>query len=326
MIAIVSQAEERLARGRKSVFAAGRAARRDRRRRRDRADPARRLRAARSGRPGRLQALRARFSRRRRRCSISSTAPSCARYGLAGVATPDHTIRTKNYPLIVPPPEAGGSTRSPPRRARRSSGFVAEYHAYFARHNAVVGGQEARTRPDAAGRSWCRGSGCSGSGAAPGTPRSPPTSPKCWVATVTDAEAVGTFESLTEAELFEMEYWSLEQAKLGGAVEKPLAGQVALVTGGAGTIGLATARALRGAGAEIALLDRAGSRCRGRGEKARRHRHRRRRDRCRPRCAPPSTASSSASAGSTSSSRTPARPGRAASARSTNRRCATASS
>ena len=39
-------------------------------------------------------------------------------------------------------------------------------------------------------------------------------------------------------------------------MEKPLAGQIALVTGGAGTIGLATARALRGAGAEIALLDR----------------------------------------------------------------------
>jgi NAD(P)-dependent dehydrogenase (short-subunit alcohol dehydrogenase family) len=80
-----------------------------------------------------------------------------------------------------------------------------------------------------------------------------------WVATVTDAEAVGTFESLSEAELFEMEYWSLEQAKLGSAVEKPLAGQIAVVTGGAGTIGLATARALKNAGAEIALIDRAGA-------------------------------------------------------------------
>jgi len=77
-----------------------------------------------------------------------------------------------------------------------------------------------------------------------------------WVATVTDAEAVGTFESLSEAELFEMEYWSLEQAKLGSAVEKPLAGQVALITGGAGAIGLATARTFKEAGAEIALLDR----------------------------------------------------------------------
>src|SRR5205085_7781296 len=78
-----------------------------------------------------------------------------------------------------------------------------------------------------------------------------------WVETVTDAEAIGSFESLTEAELFEMEYWSLEQAKLGSATEKPLQGQIALVTGGVGTIGLATARALKGAGAEIVLLDRA---------------------------------------------------------------------
>ena len=29
------------------------------------------------------------------------------RYAGAGVVTPDHTIRTKNYPLLVPPPEAG---------------------------------------------------------------------------------------------------------------------------------------------------------------------------------------------------------------------------
>ncbi len=76
-----------------------------------------------------------------------------------------------------------------------------------------------------------------------------------------------------------MEYWSLEQAKLGGAVEKPLAGQIALVTGGAGTIGFATARALKAAGAEIALIDRAEFRGRGGREKARRDRHRRRRDR-----------------------------------------------
>jgi NAD(P)-dependent dehydrogenase (short-subunit alcohol dehydrogenase family) len=75
------------------------------------------------------------------------------------------------------------------------------------------------------------------------------------VETVTDAEAVGRFESISEAELFDIEYWSLEQAKLGQASEKPLAGQIAVVTGGAGTIGFATARAMSGAGAEIVVLD-----------------------------------------------------------------------
>src|SRR5205823_13000829 len=76
-----------------------------------------------------------------------------------------------------------------------------------------------------------------------------------WIETVTGAEAIGRFESLSEAELFEMEYWSLEQAKLGQAEDKPLAGQVAVITGGAGTIGFATVKAMRAAGAEIVLLD-----------------------------------------------------------------------
>src|SRR5204862_1183223 len=73
--------------------------------------------------------------------------------------------------------------------------------------------------------------------------------------TVTGAEAVGRFESLSEAELFEMEYWSLEQPQLGRAEAKPLFGQIALITGGAGTIGFATAETMRAAGAEIVLLD-----------------------------------------------------------------------
>ena len=46
-----------------------------------------------------------------------------------------------------------------------------------------------------------------------------------------------------------------EYRKLGQSVDKALAGQIAVVTGGAGTIGVATARALSGVGAEVALLD-----------------------------------------------------------------------
>jgi rhamnose utilization protein RhaD (predicted bifunctional aldolase and dehydrogenase)/NAD(P)-dependent dehydrogenase (short-subunit alcohol dehydrogenase family) len=59
------------------------------------------------------------------------------RYGQAGVATPDHTIRTKNYPLIVPAPEAGQLDGF--RQAVREAvgRFATEYHAYFARHNAL---------------------------------------------------------------------------------------------------------------------------------------------------------------------------------------------
>ncbi len=75
------------------------------------------------------------------------------------------------------------------------------------------------------------------------------------IATITDAEAVGRFEPLPEADLFDVEYWSLEQAKLGSAKELPLAGQVAVITGAGGAIGSATAKAFAAAGAEVALLD-----------------------------------------------------------------------
>jgi NAD(P)-dependent dehydrogenase (short-subunit alcohol dehydrogenase family) len=75
------------------------------------------------------------------------------------------------------------------------------------------------------------------------------------IATITDAEAVGRFEPLPESDLFDVEYWSLEQAKLGSAKELPLAGQVTVITGAAGSIGFATAKAFAAAGAEVALLD-----------------------------------------------------------------------
>jgi NAD(P)-dependent dehydrogenase (short-subunit alcohol dehydrogenase family) len=76
------------------------------------------------------------------------------------------------------------------------------------------------------------------------------------IQTITDAESIGRFEALGDKDLFEMEYWSLEQAKLGKAQERPLARQVAVITGGAGTIGGAIARRFAASGAEIVLLDR----------------------------------------------------------------------
>ena len=72
---------------------------------------------------------------------------------------------------------------------------------------------------------------------------------------ITAAEAIGRFSPIGEEDMFDCEYWSLEQAKLGAAKELPLAGQIAVITGAAGAIGLATAKAFAAAGAEVALLD-----------------------------------------------------------------------
>ncbi len=176
------------------------------------------------------------------------------RYGQAGVATPDHTIRTKNYPLIAPPPEAGRLAEFRTAVREAVDRFTTDYHAYFLRHNArqAVSKRELDPMPRVI---LVPGLGLFGLGSSAKDARIAADIALSTIETVTGAEAIGRFESVAEAELFDIEYWSLEQAKLGQAIEKPLAAQVAVVTGGAGTIGFATARALSRAGAELALLD-----------------------------------------------------------------------
>jgi NAD(P)-dependent dehydrogenase (short-subunit alcohol dehydrogenase family) len=73
---------------------------------------------------------------------------------------------------------------------------------------------------------------------------------------ITDAESMSRYQSIAVEDQFDVEYWSLEQAKLGKAAEKPLARQVAVVTGGGSGIGAATAKAFAKQGAEVAVLDR----------------------------------------------------------------------
>jgi rhamnulose-1-phosphate aldolase/alcohol dehydrogenase len=71
------------------------------------------------------------------------------------------------------------------------------------------------------------------------------------------AESIGRYVGLDEREAFRIEYWALEEAKLRRMPKpKPLAGRIALVTGGAGGIGAATADRLLAEGACVMLVDR----------------------------------------------------------------------
>ncbi len=70
------------------------------------------------------------------------------------------------------------------------------------------------------------------------------------------ASAVSEYQGLPEQEAFDIEYWLLEEAKLQRMPKpKSLAGRIALITGGAGGIGYATAEHLAGEGACVVLAD-----------------------------------------------------------------------
>jgi rhamnose utilization protein RhaD (predicted bifunctional aldolase and dehydrogenase)/NAD(P)-dependent dehydrogenase (short-subunit alcohol dehydrogenase family) len=177
-----------------------------------------------------------------------------ARYARAGVATPDHVIRTKPWPLILPAPEAGKAAEFAVAARKAVERYQIDYRAYFQRHNARA---EPKKKPlDPMPRVvLVPGLGLWGLGASAKDARVAADIAETWISVVLDAEAGGRFQSIPEADIFDMEYWSLEQAKLGKQAEKPLQRQVAAVTGGAGTIGRAIGAALKREGAEVALLD-----------------------------------------------------------------------
>ncbi|MBA78835.1 MAG: bifunctional aldolase/short-chain dehydrogenase [Tistrella sp.] len=172
----------------------------------------------------------------------------------SGVATPDHVIRTKPAPLILPSPRADDLAGFRAAAEAALGRYVEAYHAYFARNNARLGG--IKTELDPMPRIVAvKGLGIFALGKSSKEARIAADVYEAAIEVITGAEGIGRFESISEADLFDVEYWSLEQAKLGKGGEKPLQRRIVAVTGGAGGIGAATARAFAAAGAEVAVLD-----------------------------------------------------------------------
>jgi rhamnose utilization protein RhaD (predicted bifunctional aldolase and dehydrogenase)/NAD(P)-dependent dehydrogenase (short-subunit alcohol dehydrogenase family) len=165
-----------------------------------------------------------------------------------GVATPDHVIRTKAAPLVLP------VAADPAAIEAAMAAYGRAYRAMFERQNARVGGHKRRL--DALPRVIAApGQGLIGVGRSAAEAAVAADLAESWATTLLAAESIGRFQPVGEDDTFDMEYWSLEQAKLGRGTEKPLARHVVVVTGGGGAIGAATARAFAAAGAEVAVLD-----------------------------------------------------------------------
>jgi rhamnose utilization protein RhaD (predicted bifunctional aldolase and dehydrogenase)/NAD(P)-dependent dehydrogenase (short-subunit alcohol dehydrogenase family) len=176
-----------------------------------------------------------------------------AHYARAGVVTPDHVIRTKPWPLIVAVPQSGKLAAFKNAAHKAAKKFADTYAAYFARNRKRANG--AAMHDPAPRVVLVPGLGLFGLGQSAKDARIAADIAEAAAQGIAGAEAIGRFTSISQADMFDVEYWALELAKLGQRKHLPLAGQVVVVTGAGGAIGAATARAFAQAGAEVALLD-----------------------------------------------------------------------
>lgn len=157
-----------------------------------------------------------------------------------GPATPDHVIRTKRVPLL------GRDVRT----------FAEQYRAYFERH--APRAREPKTMLDAAPRVILDpefGMACAGR-----TAKDAGIVKDIYLHTIDvilRATRLGGYRALPAQDLFDMEYWDLEQAKLRKTGAPPaFTGEIALVTGAATGIGRACVTSLLARGAAVVGLDR----------------------------------------------------------------------
>jgi rhamnose utilization protein RhaD (predicted bifunctional aldolase and dehydrogenase)/NAD(P)-dependent dehydrogenase (short-subunit alcohol dehydrogenase family) len=170
-----------------------------------------------------------------------------------GPVTPDHVIRTKQLPLVLDPEQASEGWAAPIESALAR--YRDAYRSYFSRQVETKRVQRTMLDPDPR-VVLVPGLGLIGIGGDAKAARVAADLYEHTVSVIESAERVGTYQALPEGDIFDMEYWSLEQAKLGKKAPKPLQGQVVYVTGAGSGIGAATARRFAAAGAHLFVVDR----------------------------------------------------------------------
>jgi rhamnulose-1-phosphate aldolase/alcohol dehydrogenase len=176
--------------------------------------------------------------------------PDVAELASAGPACPDHLVHTKPFPLVLPSDAAGNL---PQAFHEGVAEFEQRYAAYVARHAA----DGVSMRDPAPRVVLVPGVGVITTGADAAQAGVAAALYERAIAVLSTTAGLGGFAPLTEAETFGVEYWPMELYKLSLLPPpKELAGQVALVTGGASGIGRAAAQRLADAGAHVVIADR----------------------------------------------------------------------
>jgi rhamnose utilization protein RhaD (predicted bifunctional aldolase and dehydrogenase)/NAD(P)-dependent dehydrogenase (short-subunit alcohol dehydrogenase family) len=168
-----------------------------------------------------------------------------------GVATPDHVIRIKGKPLVL---TRADQLNGLDAITRSIMSYISDYEDYFEKWSIQADSPKIMIDPMPK-LVWAEGVGLFGIGSSVKEAKMFTDLGVQNVRVITDSEMAGGFYPVANKDLFDMEYWSLEQAKLGRASPLPLQGKVTLVTGAGGAIGAAIVNVFSAAGAEVIAVD-----------------------------------------------------------------------
>ncbi|KAH9259685.1 hypothetical protein BASA81_002107 [Batrachochytrium salamandrivorans] len=170
-----------------------------------------------------------------------------------GCCTPDHVIRTKRVPLVM----LGLDLEQNLEQALESriQQYVQDYNDYFDEHALPHSAKLTKLDPlprvmlvehiglVTMGRTW------------QDTQISADIYEESIKTILSALHVTGEYEPCSPQQVFQVEYWVLEQAKLKPSLGLPLLGHVCLITGGGSGIGLETARKFAQHGCAVFVVD-----------------------------------------------------------------------
>ena len=174
-------------------------------------------------------------------------------YSAKGTATPDHVIRVKPFPLIITPKKNSSIEEFSKTAKKAFENYRKKYIQYFNLNVKKV--KEKKVMLDTSPRViLVQNVGMFSVGKDLSAARIAGDLTETNAKVISSVEETSSYKFIPEKDLFDVEYWSLEQAKIKKQ-KKLLEGNVVVVTGSTGTIGFETYKMFKSYGAEVVLLD-----------------------------------------------------------------------